>query len=158
MWERAKARVKKLHDEKPRPIWITGHSLGAALATLACARLEMEEELEVQGLYTYGSPRVGDREFARAFEQACPGRAFRFVHNNDVVTRVPAGVKLLPYKHVGKLTYIDVKGRLRPTISWWRRLIDRIRGRIRDLGRLGTDGMKDHGIVKYVERLKAQLG
>ncbi len=39
-----------------RTIWLTGHSLGGALATLAAARLA-----GVTGLYTFGSPRVGDR-------------------------------------------------------------------------------------------------
>ena len=40
-------------------LWLTGHSLGGALATLAAAHLE---GARVQGLYTYGCPRVGDDE------------------------------------------------------------------------------------------------
>ncbi len=154
VWNDVKTRVAELHDEKPRPIWVTGHSLGAALATLACARLEMEEKRPVQGLYLYGSPRVGDKVFAREYDRICKAKTFRFVNNNDAVTRVPVPLKLFPYKHVGTLEYIDVKGRLRPTISWWRRLLDRLRGRVRDLGKLGTDGMKDHGIARYVNWLK----
>jgi triacylglycerol lipase len=67
----------------PRTIWLTGHSLGAALATLAACRLEPER---VQGLYTFGSPLVGDETFARAFRLA---NAFRIVNNNDVVTCLP---------------------------------------------------------------------
>ncbi|MEI8348377.1 MAG: lipase family protein, partial [Pseudomonadota bacterium] len=65
-----------------KPLLITGHSLGAALATLAATQLlrdqtnfqaaeEQNNEWNkpfVQGLYTYGSPRVGDRDFAIRFD------------------------------------------------------------------------------------------
>ena len=70
------SRLKKNN----RKIWITGHSLGAALATLAAAG-----NLSVQGLYTFGSPRVGDLEFKAHFTT----NTYRFVNNNDIVTRVP---------------------------------------------------------------------
>ncbi len=63
-----------------RTIWLTGHSLGGALATLAAARLA-----DVTGLYTFGSPLVGDRQFA----ERCPDRAYRVVNNNDIVPHVP---------------------------------------------------------------------
>jgi len=65
----------------PRPLFFTGHSLGAALATLAAQR-----HGSAQALYTFGSPLVGDAAFASAFPIQS---AFRIVHNNDVVTRVP---------------------------------------------------------------------
>ncbi len=42
-----------------RPLFFTGHSLGAALATLAAARHGGPSQL-----YTYGSPAVGDEDFA----------------------------------------------------------------------------------------------
>lgn len=85
------------------PVWFTGHSLGAALATIAAARAE-----RVQGLYTYGSPRVGDVAFAQAFSRTrAAGRHFRFVHDNDVVTVVPPnGI----YRHVGSLKHIGPGG------------------------------------------------
>jgi len=79
-------------------IWITGHSLGAALATLAADRYG-----NVQGLYTYGSPRVGDQDFKKDFNV----NTYRFVNNSDIVTKVPPpGL----YCHVGELKYIDSEG------------------------------------------------
>ncbi|HBY63420.1 MAG TPA: hypothetical protein DEH78_26650, partial [Solibacterales bacterium] len=42
----------------PRPLWVAGHSLGGALAVLAAARWAIVDGQPVQGLYTYGQPRV----------------------------------------------------------------------------------------------------
>jgi hypothetical protein len=81
-----------------RKIWMTGHSLGAALATLAADRYG-----EVQGVYTFGSPRVGNNRFKENYSI----RTYRFVYGNDIVTRVPPpGV----YVHVGEPRFIDFKG------------------------------------------------
>jgi triacylglycerol lipase len=91
----------KTKDNSRRTFWFAGHSLGAALATLAALRYG-----QVRGLYTYGSPRVGDGDFKQAF--SIP--TYRFVNHDDVVTRVP-----LPplYRHVGDMKYIDGEGFLR---------------------------------------------
>jgi triacylglycerol lipase len=139
-----------------QPVWLTGHSLGAALATLATARLVFHpDRRRVQGLYTYGSPRVGDEVFAKEFNQACLKLTFRFRNHNDIVTRVPLpGVFRLRYRHVGKLCYFDADGNLHFKMTSWEQLFDRLRGRIEDLGKPGTDSMKDHAIDAYLEKLE----
>lgn len=137
-----------------QPILVTGHSLGAALATLATARLKFENNTEVAGLYTYGCPRVGDETFAKAFNDALKDRAFRFVNNNDVVTRIPIPLKSLPYNHVGMLQYFAVDGVLSDDIGWWAQAIDRFKGRLEDLFVKGTDGIKDHDMGRYVAHLE----
>ena len=80
---------------------ITGHSLGAALATLTASRKAASR------LYTFGSCRVGDAAFARAISTISHDR---FVDCCDLVTRVPA--KEFGYVHVGSLKYIDRNGKL----------------------------------------------
>ncbi len=143
-----------------QPVWLTGHSLGAALATLATARLVFHpgDQVRVQGLYTYGSPRVGDDVFAREFNRTCWGFTFRFRNHNDVVTRVPLpGIFHLRYRHVGRLCYFDAGGDLRFKMTSLEQLLDLLRGRLEDLGKPGTDGMKDHAIDAYLERLKRNL-
>lgn len=81
---------------------ITGHSLGAALATLLAARSETAE------LVTFGSPRVGNRTFARSFD----GRsARRYVDCTDLVVALPPAIV---YVHLGAQFYIDAVGRLFP--------------------------------------------
>lgn len=77
-----------------RPLWLTGHSLGAALATVAAYRF-MSIGVPVQGLITFGSPRVGTqiftgymlRRFIRAGSRL---NVIRFQNNNDGVTRIPS--------------------------------------------------------------------
>lgn len=74
-------------------VWLTGHSLGGALATLATAHLGADR---VQGLYTMGAPRVGDPAFARALPTA---GHHRFVHRDDWVSTLPP--EILGYVHAG---------------------------------------------------------
>jgi hypothetical protein len=76
-------------------LWLAGHSLGGALATLAAAHLEPGA---VQGLYTYGCPRVGDAAFAASLQVPSHDR---FVHRDDWVATVPP--ELLGYVHAGSL-------------------------------------------------------
>lgn len=132
-------------------IWVTGHSLGAALATLAVATFG-EEAKPVHGLYTFGQPRVGGKTFARNFDLDFQSRTFRFVNNNDVVTRVPP--RELGYRHVGKVLVIDSAGKLQTDLHFWNAFLDRVRGRIEDLGKPGTDGIKDHSMAKYLKQLE----
>ncbi|MGD8947320.1 MAG: lipase family protein [Desulfobacterales bacterium] len=90
----------RLLNDKGCKIWMTGHSLGAALATLAGDRYG-----NVQGVYTFGSPRVGDDDFKKNFEV----EAYRIVNNKDIVTRVPPPGR---YKHVGDIKFIDGDGNI----------------------------------------------
>lgn len=110
IWIEVRERLLAQARER-RPVWMAGHSLGAALATLAADRLG-----GVRGLYTFGSPAVGDQAFAEDFRV----NAYRYVHHRDIVTRVPPfgwyegeEKRRGDYVHVGALKYIDGDGRLR---------------------------------------------
>jgi triacylglycerol lipase len=76
-------------------VWLTGHSLGGALATLAAAHLDPSI---IQGVVTFGSPRVGDPGFVACLPQS---KIARFVHRDDWVATVPPA--LLGYTHAGTL-------------------------------------------------------
>ena len=88
-------------QKNSQPLWITGHSLGGALATLAAIRLAMNLDKPINGVYTFGQPRVCDRNLARLLNQELKTRFFRFVNNNDIVTRLPT--REMNYSHVGRL-------------------------------------------------------
>jgi hypothetical protein len=81
------------------PLWITGHSLGGAMATLASIRLA-RDGYAIRGVCTFGSPRVGDQAFRDAY--VLPN--YRFVNDNDLVPHLPF---YRCYKHVGRLRLVD---------------------------------------------------
>lgn len=72
-----------------RPIFIAGHSLGAALAALAACDLESTLALKIASLYTFGSPRIGDNNFVAAFNRSFARKSFRIANSSDMVTEVP---------------------------------------------------------------------
>ncbi|MCK7478059.1 MAG: lipase family protein [Candidatus Moduliflexus flocculans] len=71
VWDDLFPYLKALQGRGCR-IWMTGHSLGAALATLAADRYG-----EVQGVYTFGSPRVGNGRFNGLLDPDLPVRQRR---------------------------------------------------------------------------------
>jgi triacylglycerol lipase len=87
VWDEQIEPVLRSVADSERRIWITGHSLGGALATLAAARCH--EWLQAAGVCTFGQPLVGDRAFAKLFNRAFRDRFHRFVNDRDIVTRVP---------------------------------------------------------------------
>lgn len=82
-------------------IWFIGHSLGAALAGLGAKRANDELGVQVEAVYTFGMPRVGNASFAEPYERALGPRTFRLVHGDDIVASVPPSSK--DYRHVGRL-------------------------------------------------------
>jgi len=103
VWDDVSTHLRSLQQARRRPLWITGHSLGAALATIAASLCTDKPELGAVGLVTYGSPRVGDRTFGRRIKVP----VWRFRHNADLVTHVPIG---FVFRHVGRLQFIDSNG------------------------------------------------
>jgi triacylglycerol lipase len=90
-WQSIEETLRIFRDRN-QPIWITGHSLGGAMATLAGARL-VGEGKPVAGIYGFAPPRAGDVEFAEDVLARLSGRTFRFVNGPDLTPRVPpAGV------------------------------------------------------------------
>ena len=140
--------------ENPQSLWCTGHSLGAALAVVAVAHL-LKEGHSVDGLYNFGQPRVGDDDFAEEFGRTFGKRHFRFVNNNDAVTRVPP--RSFGYSHTGELRYIDTSGQIEEDMGSWYRFLDRVKGRWEDFLTPGTDGLKDHMMSRYEKHIENAL-
>ncbi len=87
VWSEAEAVLAQLTC----PIFFTGHSLGAALATLAATRHAPK------AVYTFGSPRVGNQAFADSLANV---PIYRVVVDEDVVTTVPP--ENMGFRHVGE--------------------------------------------------------
>ena len=72
-----------------QPLWVTGHSLGGALAVLFTAML-LENGYTIGGLYTFGAPRVGNYAFQEAMDQRMNGKPHhRYVNMDDLVPQLP---------------------------------------------------------------------
>lgn len=83
--------IGRLRDNDQQ-VWITGHSLGGALAVLLAATLRdagPPARVPVSGLYTFGAPRVGDKRFAKQFDLGIEGVNFRVVNLADLVPHLP---------------------------------------------------------------------
>lgn len=136
-------------------VWLTGHSLGGALAMLAAARLYLEEpRLLADGVCTFGQPRTCDRLLAEAFDQGFARRMFRFVNNNDIVPQVPPEPV---YTHVDALRYIDSSGRVRSSMPLLTELADRANGLTADAFSPASDGVRDHAMRRYLDALAGNL-
>ena len=120
-----------------KDLWITGHSMGGAIATIAAYRLGCVM------CVTFGSPRVGDRRWARAFNAKLVGKVFRVVNSVDLVSRVPS---FLRFRHVGIPVLLTSAGVwIQPGI------ITRVRNILWCLmtGRFG----RSHSITEYLREL-----
>ena len=93
------AEIVRQGGFKGKKVFVTGHSLGGALATLCALRLQKDNHGSA-AVYTYGSPRVGNDKFQAAFR--LPHQ--RWVNQNDLVTQVPPEVA--GYRPVGTLDHI----------------------------------------------------
>ncbi len=132
----------------------TGHSLGAALATLSAG-------LRVPGgLYTFGSPRIGDAAFSASVADVAHER---FVDCADLVCRIPPSG--FAYDHVGTRKYIDRDGMIRAAISDADISADRLRATLGYPLRylwppwknVALRAFADHAPINYIHALKANL-
>ena len=109
---------KRLANCGNRRVWITGHSLGGALAELCAARASFDTAITsvpIQAVYTFGQPRVGDNEFAELLHDKMGVSVFRFVNDRDIVPRVP--FYGTGYRHYGGQIFFDEAGKASNTDS-----------------------------------------
>ena len=88
IWEQLYIAVDEALSRKERPLWITGHSLGGAIALLAAWRLH-QKFLPIHQICTFGAPMIGNDAAAEAYHREFPGKIFRYVDASDLVPRLP---------------------------------------------------------------------
>lgn len=142
---------------KPIKLWVTGHSLGGAIATLFAAQmLEMKHEklmpnVTLMGVYTFGSPRVGDNGFALRLDSLSMNYnvpLYRVRNYKDLVSAIPFGFKSNPgYWHAGSLVYIDRDGKVHYGNGW-----NDIEAQS-DLLKSLPNSIGDHMVENYVGKL-----
>ncbi|KAL9408512.1 hypothetical protein AB3S75_046976 [Citrus x aurantiifolia] len=97
-------------------VYVTGHSLGGALATLFALELS-SSQLAKQGaifvtMYNFGSPRVGNKRFADVYNEKVKD-SWRVVNPRDIIPTVP---RLMGYCHVAQPVYL-VAGELKDALA-----------------------------------------
>lgn len=148
IWPEIRMHLERLNAER---VIFTGHSLGAALATLAANLWQRGE------LITFGSPRVGDGEFVASFG---PFEQMRYVDCCDLVCGIP--YEWLEYRHLSLPRYIDREGRIYSRIDAAYMELDQNTARsayVRDYPfnaeNLPFRELADHAPLNYVAALKA---
>lgn len=130
-----------------QPLWFCGHSLGAAMATICAGRCFLSHiKSEPSELYTYGSPRVGNKRYVNYVSLS----HYRFVNNNDIVTRVPPA--WFGYRHNGHEVYLDRNGKIGKLNLIWKRR-DRWQGFLRGLRSWKVDHFGDHSLHEYINAI-----
>jgi hypothetical protein len=133
----------------------TGHSLGAAEATLLASTRKPDQ------LFTFGSPRVGNQAFVAALGDLDHRR---FVDCSDIVARMPPSV--LPfgidYEHCGVMYYIDRNRELTPNPGDAFMREDRLQAAEEYIvnyawrtGNVGLRELADHAPINYVTAIAA---
>ena len=136
-------------DATAKPVVVTGHSLGGALATLAAARFQ-EAGHPVAAVYTYGQPRVGHSDFRSPYESRLGEVTHRSINHIDLVTRVP--LLLQKYRHIGQRIYFDAAGAVHVGASPWKIAMEDIKYRLAHFGRIQeAAGLSPHEMDAYVD-------
>jgi hypothetical protein len=105
--------IKLLRRQRPKRLWLTGHSLGGALALVCAHDLIDNEGFEVHGVMTFGQPMIASEQIAIHLDRVLLGRFAHFVNGSDIVARVPPFLK-----HCGSLVWFTQDGikRSRPKL------------------------------------------
>ena len=145
-------RIAEDLRSETRTIWFCGHSLGGAMATICAGRCFHDDTVpDPEGVYTFGSPRVGDK----AYINYCTVEHVRVVNNCDIVPRLPP--RLLGFRHHGKELYLDRKGRPRRKLRGMPKMMDRLRGFGESLLKFKLDPLSDHIADRYIEALAVSV-
>ncbi len=164
-----------LQNRDYRRIWITGHSLGGAIAVLFQASLIFQKGRMVTGVYTFGQPRVGDAIFRDRLDEHSAGQYHRYVNHNDVVPLVPP--HLNRYRHAGSPVRFDRNGdpqfqdgitsRIRGVFDHLEERLDSLAQRqdreslndmLERIRQKPTEGVREHAITEYIEAIEKVIG
>jgi hypothetical protein len=148
--------------QKFETVYVTGHSKGGAIATLASRLFQVTNRTKIANVVTFGSPAAGDYTFVKDYNSAIPNN-YRYEHRNDVVPHLPLKVPLISdvritdsipfdslalYTHVGQLRFIDWDNKINSIES-----LELMVVRDAQLLIAGQSAITDHYIWNYIDAI-----
>jgi triacylglycerol lipase len=111
--------------DQTKPLLVTGHSLGGALAALAgvCFSAMGVAVRPVSGIYTFGQPRIGLHDFCNSYGRLLGSKLVRFVNQQDLVPRVP--FRNWDYSDEGTMVHFDSCGNPSVQSTEWETFLSR---------------------------------
>jgi len=136
----------------PKPLLITGHSLGGALAALVGAHFKVTGASvpPIQAIYTFGQPRIGLHDFCNTYDRVLNGKLVRFVNKKDLVPRVP--FRNWDYGDEGTMIHFDNTGTPSIQASQWQNFLARTLESLGDFFEIVKDirfDVGDHSMTGY---------
>jgi predicted lipase len=132
------AVIKAIQETPHKRVLLAGHSLGGALAKLCALDVAYNVPGKTVFCYTYGSPKVGNIAFAKAYDERVPN-TFRIVNGTDMVPTIPPG----DFMHVGQLFQIGGQKEDESSGWSWNELVDRVK-----------DKLEEHFPHNYIKQLR----
>ena len=123
-----------------KKLWLTGHSLGGAMAGIAMVQGDRNIARRAEALYTFGQPRIGNGIYVAHLRTPHE----RWVNHLDLIPHLP--MPWQGYRHFGKLVYVGEKGVVAP-MPVLRRISHFAQGMLHKIPEELT--LADHNIVKY---------
>jgi triacylglycerol lipase len=148
----AMSHLRKMRQHGQQ-VWLTGHSLGGAIATIAAKDLAAGMRVRPAGIHTFGAPRVGNPDFAGRFGL----NLHRFVHEDDIVPHIPFRGIVNRYQHAGRGHYLLPDGSVSSNDAVWNRLLRNV-ARIMVFGvqSIPQKALDDHSLEQgYIRKLES---
>ena len=99
-------QLATIPDAEGRLVWVTGHSLGGALATLAACPLNALA-FNLHNVYTFAAPMVCNHAACSQWDVTFPEKIYRFVFQDDLVPSLPIVEVPNSYAHVQQQVYLS---------------------------------------------------
>ena len=130
--------------DKPKVVF-TGHSLGGALATLSALYFQCKYPDVGISCITFGSPRVGDAQFAKLFNEKVR-ISYRYVNDNDPVPCIPTSWR---FQHVKGLVWLN-QDKIMNEIKVWR-FYRFCKNTVASWFGYGYNALEDHSCNEYIK-------
>lgn len=134
-----------------KPLAVTGHSLGGALAKMAALSIAYNRKATISSVITFGEPRWADRQCASEYDALLGGVSWRVVHSLDPVALIPwlCG----RYRHTRNEAWLENQ-RVYENLFWLANVDFRVKTLWGEWRRGEMEPLPDHGMDRYLEALE----